>query len=211
MLTGTLLDNSSTRGFSQSTTNLATSKEHAKRFFRSLISPSPSPRPRTHSPSTSDPEPSTPASEVGLPISQPLPENPPSEQRAPGSSRPSQGDPVNGMVSRPSLLSNVPSRSAQSEAWVGNITNSSLVEEKPVAAGYGILVYIKLAEPLLFLQGFDHQDATTRTTAMLRGSLVIRVTKTAKIKAITLDFKGRARTEWPEGAPLSPTSSSLFS
>ncbi|KAI9790811.1 MAG: hypothetical protein M1816_004769 [Peltula sp. TS41687] len=77
----------------------------------------------------------------------------------------------------------------------------NLVEEKPVAAGYGILVYVKLAEPMLFLQGFDHQDATSRRTVMLRGSLVVRVTKTAKIKAITLNFKGKARTEWPEGIP----------
>lgn len=107
------------------------------------------------------------------------------------------------MVSRPSLLNNGQSRSARTQEWVGNISDLSLVEEKPVAAGYGILVYIRLAEPLLFLQGFDHQDATSRRTAMLRGNLVIRVTKTAKIKAITLNFKGKARTEWPEGTPFS--------
>lgn len=58
---------------------------------------------------------------------------------------------------------------------------------------------IALAEPVLFLQGFDHSDAAHRSHAMLRGSLIVRVTKPTKMKAITLTFKGRARTEWPEG------------
>lgn len=36
---------------------------------------------------------------------------------------------------------------------------------------------------------------------MLRGSLHLRVTKPAKIKALTLKFRGKAVTKWPEGIP----------
>merc|ERR1711939_506973 len=38
-------------------------------------------------------------------------------------------------------------------------------------------------------------------TAMLRGSLHLRVAKSAKIKAVNLRFKGKAVTKWPEGIP----------
>lgn len=36
---------------------------------------------------------------------------------------------------------------------------------------------------------------------MLRGSLILKLLKPSKIKSVTLVFKGRARTEWPEGIP----------
>jgi hypothetical protein len=72
-------------------------------------------------------------------------------------------------------------------------------EEKPIAAGNGVSVSIALAEPMLYLQGFEGRDATDRTTTMLRGSLHLRVSKSAKIKAVTLKFRGRAETDWPEG------------
>ena len=62
-------------------------------------------------------------------------------------------------------------------------------------------VNISLAEPVLFLQGHD-QNNQAGSPALLRGSLVMRLSKPAKIKAITLTFKGRARTEWPEGEIL---------
>jgi hypothetical protein len=76
--------------------------------------------------------------------------------------------------------------------------------EKPVASGNGVSVYICFAEPIVYLSGLDH-DGTTRdsqqtsSTAILRGKLRLNVIKSAKIKAVTLKFTGRARTEWPEG------------
>ncbi|KAF2767106.1 hypothetical protein EJ03DRAFT_276834 [Teratosphaeria nubilosa] len=74
-------------------------------------------------------------------------------------------------------------------------------DEKPVASGNGVSISIHLAEPVLFLQGFDNADNTPGNTAMLRGSLHMRVTKSAKIKAVSLRFKGKATTKWPEGIP----------
>jgi hypothetical protein len=72
--------------------------------------------------------------------------------------------------------------------------------EKPQASSSGgaVTMTIQMAEPILFLQGLDGSESSRRP-AMLRGSLVLRVTKPTKIKAVTLTFRGRARTEWPEG------------
>ncbi|KAK5103500.1 hypothetical protein LTS08_002915 [Lithohypha guttulata] len=36
---------------------------------------------------------------------------------------------------------------------------------------------------------------------MLRGSLLVRCSKQAKLKSISLSFKGRSETDWPEGIP----------
>ena len=70
-----------------------------------------------------------------------------------------------------------------------------------MALGNGVSVIISLAEPVLFLQGFDQNDDTSRNTTMLRGSLLLRVTKQAKLKSIMLNFKGKSETDWPEGIP----------
>ena len=81
------------------------------------------------------------------------------------------------------------------------IPGLNLEEERPVASGNGVSVGIHLAEPVLFLQGFENTENAPGNTAMLRGSLHIRVQKSAKIKAVTLKFKGKAITKWPEGIP----------
>lgn len=82
---------------------------------------------------------------------------------------------------------------------------STIPEEKPVAAGNGVSISVNLAEPLLFLQGYDQNDSNTRNTAMLRGSLHLKVQKSAKLKAVTLKFRGTAVTKWPEGRKTSPS------
>lgn len=76
-----------------------------------------------------------------------------------------------------------------------------LTSEKPQASSSGgaVTMTIQLAEPMLFLQGFYPNDHSDRTHAMLRGSLVLRIAKPTKIKTISLTFRGKARTEWPEG------------
>ncbi|KAL9533804.1 putative arrestin-related trafficking adapter [Sphaerulina musiva] len=86
---------------------------------------------------------------------------------------------------------------------IGNtvIPNLNLDDEKPIASGNGVAVGIHLAEPVLFLQGFENSDNQPGNTAMLRGGLHLRVSKSAKIKGITLKFKGTAITKWPEGIP----------
>jgi len=86
--------------------------------------------------------------------------------------------------------------------------NVNVEAEKPICSANGVSCYIALAEPTIFLSGLDH-DGTTRDSAssrsaLLRGKLQINITKSAKIKAITLKFTGRARTEWPEGKNTDP-------
>jgi arrestin-related trafficking adapter 3/6 len=83
-----------------------------------------------------------------------------------------------------------------------NNVQQVLAEEKPIASGTGISCFIILAEPYVYLHGFDRDAraySTEHSTAMIRGKLVLNVTKAIKIKAITLMFSGKARTEWPEG------------
>ncbi|MCJ1401206.1 hypothetical protein MMC11_004418 [Xylographa trunciseda] len=113
------------------------------------------------------------------------------------------GGPVSGMVHRPSLVENVRSGSMDSRQSITSTSPSiipTIADEKPLASGNGVSISIALAEPVLYLQGFDHQDVSNCTTTMLRGSLHLKVLKSAKIKAVTLRFRGRAETEWPEGA-----------
>ncbi|KAH6693819.1 arrestin domain-containing protein [Plectosphaerella plurivora] len=83
---------------------------------------------------------------------------------------------------------------------------SSFVSEvpKPVAAGSGVTCSILLAEPTVFLSGFEHEGHRPEVpggTALLRGRLQMAVTKNVKIKGVSLKLMGRARTEWPEGIP----------
>jgi hypothetical protein len=115
--------------------------------------------------------------------------------------RGSIGGPVSGMVTRPSLSEDVRAASdATARAQhMSTVMPGTDPHDKPLVSGSGVNVSINLAEPVLFLQGFEQNDMASGNTAMLRGTLHLRVTKAAKIKAVTLKFKGRATTKWPEG------------
>jgi hypothetical protein len=109
------------------------------------------------------------------------------------------GGPISGMAHRPHLADEVRRASVSSVTGEPNISITSLANEKPVVSGNGVSISISLAEPVLYLQGFDQNDTSSRSTTMLRGSMLLRVTKQAKIKTISLTFRGRSETEWPEG------------
>ncbi|GFF23099.1 putative arrestin-related trafficking adapter C2D10.04 [Aspergillus udagawae] len=76
-----------------------------------------------------------------------------------------------------------------------------LRHEKIVATGSGIVVGIALTEPVLFLQGYDQNDPSTKKSAILRGQLHLKITKSVKIKKISICFRGHAQTDWPDGIP----------
>ncbi|CUS06858.1 unnamed protein product [Tuber aestivum] len=105
----------------------------------------------------------------------------------------------------PAILTSVPSQNFEGRHGNGlrdvNGDIAPLTSEKPQAStsGGAVTMTIQLAEPMLFLQGFDQSDHSNRTPAMLRGSLLLRISKPTKIKTVSLAFRGRARTEWPEG------------
>ncbi|KAK6208141.1 hypothetical protein LQW54_007049 [Pestalotiopsis sp. IQ-011] len=87
-----------------------------------------------------------------------------------------------------------------------SIMSSAVTEvPKPVASGSGVSCSIVLAEPNIFLTGFEHdgrpRHETANSTALLRGKLQLDVTKNVKLKSVTLKLSGKARTEWPEGIP----------
>jgi len=109
---------------------------------------------------------------------------------------------------RPQLVtSTAPYRSSlMSVRSAKSMVSSSVTEvDKPVASGSGVSCSILLAEPNVFLTGFDHDGNERRespnASALLRGKLQLSVSKNVKVKAITLKLTGKARTEWPEGIP----------
>ncbi|KAK1727534.1 hypothetical protein CaCOL14_004898 [Colletotrichum acutatum] len=85
-----------------------------------------------------------------------------------------------------------------------NVTSMVTEIPKPVAHGSGVSCSILMAEPNIFLTGFDHDGHRQHSqggTALLRGKLQLKVTKNIKIKGVSLKLVGKARTEWPEGIP----------
>lgn len=109
------------------------------------------------------------------------------------------GGPGSGGVLSPVAMNEEANQSSPAIEQVSS-ASQRIPDEKPVASGNGLSVSIALAEPSLFLQGFDQGDlAANRSTAMLRGSLVLKITKLTKIKSVSLKFKGTATTKWPEG------------
>jgi hypothetical protein len=115
----------------------------------------------------------------------------------PTMSRPPLGESSNGATPRNSIsaASLVPSKSTHEAV-------------KPVCSGNGVSCSIILAEPVLYLVGLDH-DGTNRdsssNSAILRGKLQLKITKSAKLKAVTLKFSGKTRTDWPEGMVPRPS------
>lgn len=68
-----------------------------------------------------------------------------------------------------------------------------------VASSKALSMTIRLAEPSLFLRGFEAHDEQEHSTAMLRGTLLVKVNKATKIRSIGLRFSGKALTIWPDG------------
>ncbi|KAF2468949.1 uncharacterized protein BDR25DRAFT_372836 [Lindgomyces ingoldianus] len=177
---------------------LAGPRDNAKRFLRSFID--------THF-TSSDRQPSNRTSpRSSLSSARASLASPPESRRwswATGEMRTSPRNSVHGSLApRPALDGHRSSNCARSSAK--NLASSAvqiLPEDKPLASGNGINVGISLTEPVLFLQGFEHTETSDRSTAMLRGRLHLRVTKPSKVKAITLKFRGKATTKWPEGIP----------
>ena len=195
---------------------LAGSRENAKRFLRSVIAPP-----------TSTADPSQPNRANGKrrswsPIKRTTTggSTTRAEEEATGNMRAGRSSisgPLNAHPARPRLNSDVRNGSTISGQNIANSRSPNLAvntsmsdsvipafnleEERPIASGNGVSMGIRLAEPVLFLQGFENSESEPGNTAMLRGSLHIRVQKSAKIKAVTLKFKGKASTKWPEGIP----------
>lgn len=95
--------------------------------------------------------------------------------------------------------------SVRSAKSVVSSSVQELNQPKPTASGNGLSCTILLAEPNVFLTGFDHDGHTRHeshnSTALLRGKLRLNVSKNTKVKSVTLKLLGKARTEWPEGIP----------
>ncbi|KAF2873875.1 hypothetical protein BDV95DRAFT_660323 [Massariosphaeria phaeospora] len=193
---------------------LAGPRDNAKRFIRSLIDthfavPDSTPvdiiTPRSSTSSTSGPRSSgaslvttTDSSRCSMATGE-MRTNPRNSIAAPMASAGGSLASVGG--SRPGLVESHRSAGRASAKSIVSSSVKPIPEEKPLASGNGINVSISLTEPVLFLQGFEQADASERSTAMLRGTLQLRVTKPTKVKAVSLKFRGKATTKWPEGIP----------
>ncbi|QEO23451.1 hypothetical_protein [Candidozyma auris] len=83
----------------------------------------------------------------------------------------------------------------EEEVYIPNLPAS------PHASSSSVQVFIVPAEQHLFLQGYKPAEYETRPPSLLRGCLVLRILKPARVKSVSLHFKGIQRTEWPEGIP----------
>lgn len=73
--------------------------------------------------------------------------------------------------------------------------------ETPLVKNSSLEIYVIPTEDTIFVQGFKPVEYELRPPSLLRGSLVVRVLRSTKIKSITLKFKGHMQTDWPEGIP----------
>ncbi|KAI0166194.1 hypothetical protein GGR57DRAFT_16296 [Xylariaceae sp. FL1272] len=113
--------------------------------------------------------------------------------------------PSTGFGLRSTALSNAHRNSIASVRSAKAVMSSVTEVPKPVASGSGVQCSIILAEPNIFLTGFEHdghpRHESANSTALLRGKLQLDISKNVKLKSITLKLHGKARTEWPEGIP----------
>lgn len=186
---------------SYTTGKLAVSREGAKRLLRSVIA-----QPTTQQKASSERRESVGRDQRrgSVQRSEESTPNLGTEGEMRSGFRGSVGGPVSGMVSRPNLTESIRTQSDVPRTQNGTPSASVPIpgmdlDQKPVATAAGVSVSLNLAEPVLFLQGFEQNDTSSGNTAMLRGTLHLRVLKSSKIKAVTLKFKGRAVTKWPEG------------
>ncbi|KAK5738202.1 hypothetical protein LTR17_006232 [Elasticomyces elasticus] len=194
---------------------LATTREGARRFLKSVISAHPTNTNETTQTNTKRRS-WSPPKRTDLGAQAPETVGVGADNMRSGT-RGADGGPINAHLYRPRFGSDARNRSNASgrsdnsaqasprmEATVVDPNVFSAMDsqdEKPLASGNGVSMAIHLTEPVLFVQGFENSENSPGNTAMLRGNLRLHVTKSAKIKAVTLRFKGRAVTKWPEGIP----------
>lgn len=173
---------------------LAGSRENAKRLLR-LGAP-------VHSTTSSNGR-STPRSARGRPVSEIVLSQ--GDVQMLSSTQLEGGGMRSEVSSTTSVAGPPPVSEPSSTAPVSESTDSfpRLPNEKIVATGSGITVGIALTEPVLYLAGYDHNDPSSKKSAILRGQLHLKVTKSVKIKKISICFRGHSQTDWPDGTSFS--------
>ncbi|ODQ77971.1 hypothetical protein BABINDRAFT_29021, partial [Babjeviella inositovora NRRL Y-12698] len=86
-----------------------------------------------------------------------------------------------------------------------NADTTLTLPDKPNASSGSVSLYVVLAESMLFVQGFEPHEQMDRPPTVLRGALVLRVTKPVRVRTLTLALKGVLETDWPEGIPPKKT------
>ncbi|KAK6385969.1 hypothetical protein LTS17_001542 [Exophiala oligosperma] len=68
----------------------------------------------------------------------------------------------------------------------------------PAATAAGFTLSLELAEPILYLEGFDYPHNSEHRSAVLRGVMNLTVLKPTTLNALKLNFRGETETIWPE-------------
>jgi hypothetical protein len=71
--------------------------------------------------------------------------------------------------------------------------------EAIIATGHGMHLGIALSESVLFLEGYNKKDPSTKKCTVLRGQSRLSVTKPTRLKKVWIRFCGQMQMVWPVG------------
>lgn len=66
------------------------------------------------------------------------------------------------------------------------------------AQGESIAISIELAQPTLYVEGYDLQHSTAHNSTVLRGFVKLQVFRTVTLRRLSLELSGITQTLWPE-------------
>jgi hypothetical protein len=98
-------------------------------------------------------------------------------------------------IGNSSFLSYSPRPSSRGSNTGGNNIPTTGVL-KQLAKARDLTVSLHLTEPVVYVTGFEPSEYESRPPTILRGSLILQLTKPTKMKSIRLSFVGSAQVHW---------------
>ncbi|KIW14435.1 hypothetical protein PV08_07218 [Exophiala spinifera] len=89
-----------------------------------------------------------------------------------------------------------PPRSGATARGLPNIKDQAADQTMAVADGFTLS--LELAEPILYLEGFDFPHNSEHRSTVLRGVMNLTILKPTTLSALRLNFRGENETIWPE-------------
>ena len=77
-------------------------------------------------------------------------------------------------------------------------TDPKAVETPPSTSNNAFTLSLELAEPILYMEGFEYPHTNVHRSAVLRGFMRLNVIKKTDMSEVSLDFRGVSQTVWPE-------------
>lgn len=89
-----------------------------------------------------------------------------------------------------------PPRSAAVKSRLPNIKDQCA--DQMITRADGFTLSLELAEPILYLEGFDYPHNSEHRSTVLRGVMNLTILKPTTLSALNLNFRGETETIWPE-------------